>query len=146
MTMNARPKTALWIAPLTLLAMATADAGELRATVRNVKPNQGKLMVALYDNAAAFKADAPSAGQIVAASGSELVVIFADLPAGRYGLAAYQDTDGNGSLGANLLGIPTEPYGFSRSARASYGPPSFEDFAVTVDAAGTAVTDIRMTD
>jgi len=31
----------------------------------------------------------------------------------------------NGKLDANLLGIPTEGYGFSNDARALFGPPSF---------------------
>jgi hypothetical protein len=53
------------VAPVTLLSLAAAGpaaAGELRATVRNVKPNQGKMMVAPFDSAGAQAAKAPRAG------------------------------------------------------------------------------------
>ena len=47
-------------------------------------------------------------------------------------VAAFHDADGNGELGTNILGIPTEGYGFSNGARGFMGPPSFEDAAVTI--------------
>ncbi|WP_042692083.1 DUF2141 domain-containing protein [Azospirillum sp. B506] len=135
------------VAPVTLLALTaagTAFAGELRATVRNVRPNQGKVMVALFDSAEAQAAKAPRAGYFVAALGTELQVVFPDLPAGRYGLIAFQDLDNNGELATGLFGIPAEPHGFSRSARGSFGPPGFDDYAVAVGAAGVATTEIRL--
>ena len=39
----------------------------------------------------------------------------------------------------NLLGIPSEGYGFGNDASAAFGPPSFEAAALDVDAA-SAVT------
>ncbi len=149
--MKARRWFARWfarmIAPVTLLALAaagTAAAGELRATVRNVKPNQGKVMIALFDSAEAQAAKAPRAGYFAAAVGTDLVAVFPDLPAGRYGLIAFQDLDNNGELATGLFGIPAEPHGFSRSARGSFGPPGFDDYAVPVGASGVATTEIRL--
>ena len=140
-------RTALWLIPaLLMVTAASADAGELRATVRNVKPQQGKLWVALYDSADAYKADRRFAGQIVDASGVELTVVFAGLAPGRYGLSAFQDVNGDEKLGTSMLGIPTEPYGFSRAAKAgAFGPPDFDALAVAVDKAGTVTTVIEMT-
>ena len=43
-------------------------------------------------------------------------IIFAGLPPGDYAVAAFHDADGNGELGTNILGIPTEGYGFSNGA------------------------------
>lgn len=149
--MRFRCRVARWsarmVAPVTLLALAatgTAAAGELRATVRNVKPNQGKVMVALFDSAEAQAAKRPRAGYFVAALGTELQVVFPDLPAGRYGLIAFQDLDNNGELATGLFGIPAEPHGFSRSARGSFGPPGFDDYAVAVGASGVATTEIKL--
>ena len=145
-------RTALWLIPALLMAAlmtvaASADAGELRATIRNVKPQQGKVWVALYDGADPYKADRRFAGQIVDASGPELTVVFAGLPSGRYGLSAFQDVNGDGTLGTNMLGVPTEPYGFSRAAQAgAFGPPGFDALAVAVDKAGIVTTVIEMTE
>jgi len=139
--------SARMVAPVALLALAatgTAAAGELRATVRNVKPNQGKVMVALFDSAEAQAAKRPRAGYFVAALGMELQVVFPDLPPGRYGLIAFQDLDNNGELATGLFGIPAEPHGFSRSARGSFGPPGFDDYAVAVGASGVATTEIKL--
>ena len=138
-------KGALGIILPTLLAAGAAAAGELRATIHNVKPHQGKVMVALYDGADRYKANDRRAGQMLESVGTDLTVVFSDLPAGRYGLSVFQDLDGNGQLTANLFGIPTEPYGFSRSAAGSFGPPAFEALAVAVPATDAATTDVALT-
>ena len=50
---------------------------------------------------------------------------WVDLPP-RFAVSAFLDSDGDGELSRNLVGIPSEPYGFSNSARSITGPPSFE--------------------
>ncbi|MCW2235782.1 DUF2141 domain-containing protein [Azospirillum canadense] len=126
---------------------AGADAGELRATVRNVKPQQGKLWVALYESAESYKADRRFAGQIVDPAGPEVTVLFSGLAPGRYGLAVFQDLDGDSTLGKSMLGIPTEPYGFSRDAKSgAFGPPGFDALAVTVEGAAPTTTTATLTD
>lgn len=44
---------------------------------------------------------------------------------GTAAIAVFQDLDSNGVLTKNALGLPIEPYGFSRNARATFGPPAF---------------------
>lgn len=128
-----------------LLSTAAAGAGELRATVLGVKPRQGTVMVALYDSADNYRADRRLVGQMLTPTGTDLTVVFAGLPPGRYGVSAFQDIDGNGKLTTNLLGMPTEPYGFSAGAAASFGPPAFEALAVTIDGAAAVTTEIVLT-
>jgi len=143
--MTAPLKTALWMVPLTLLASMDAGAGEIRAIIQNVKPNQGAVMVALYDSDEGYRADRLRVGQVLAAAGTEAVAVFTGLPAGRYGVAVYQDTDGNGALNKNMLGIPTEPYGFGLRGPAPRRPPSFEEFALTVTTDGVTATEVQLT-
>ncbi len=144
----ARSACPAWVALATMvLAPVGVDAGELRATIRNVKPQQGRVMAALYESAGDFTADRRFAGQIVEASGPEVAVVFSGLAPGRYGLAVFQDMDGDSKLGTSLLGVPTEPYGFSRDAKAgSFGPPGFDAFAVTVDEAAPVATAVTLMD
>lgn len=138
-------KSALLMSTLALLTVTTAaGAGELRATIGNVKPNQGKVMVALFDSAEAYVADRRAAAVALDSAGGEVVAVFAGLAAGRYGVAVFQDLDGNGALGKTALGIPVEPYGFSRNAPAVGGPPGFDAMAVPV-AQGAATTRIDLT-
>lgn len=59
-------------------------------------------------------------------------VVFEQVPAGEYGVAVFQDIDKNQVLRTNLIGVPTEPVGFSNDARIRFGPPSFDDARITV--------------
>ncbi|MEN9913508.1 MAG: hypothetical protein RL528_229 [Bacteroidota bacterium] len=52
---------------------------------------------------------------------------FDDLPEGEYAVAIYQDENRNKILDKNLLGIPTEIYGFSNNARRTFSAPSFQE-------------------
>jgi len=52
---------------------------------------------------------------------------FDDLPEGEYAVAIYQDANRNKILDKNLLGIPTEIYGFSNNARRTFSAPSFKE-------------------
>lgn len=51
------------------------------------------------------------------------------LPKGRYAIAAFYDADGNGKLSKNLVGVPSEPYGFSNNVRGLFSAPSFPEAA-----------------
>jgi uncharacterized protein (DUF2141 family) len=55
-------------------------------------------------------------------------------------LQAYQDDNDNFTLDRNFFGMPKEGMGFSRDAKMSFGPPAFDDAAVTVPAAGAVLT------
>ena len=54
------------------------------------------------------------------------------LPAGRYAVKAFHDENDNGELDTNLVGIPSEGYGFANDPSTTFGPPDFEEAAVTV--------------
>ena len=63
---------------------------------------------------------------------STVEIVFADLAPGTYGVSAFHDRDEDEELDTNLVGLPTEPYGFSNDARGSFGPPEFEDMSFSV--------------
>jgi uncharacterized protein (DUF2141 family) len=54
------------------------------------------------------------------------------VPYGSYAVQAYHDENGNRRLDRNLLGAPSEPYGFSNDARRSFGPPSYKEAEFTL--------------
>jgi len=59
---------------------------------------------------------------------------------GEYAVAAFHDTNGNGELDRNFFGMPKEPYGFSNDARGVFGPASWQDARVRVNAPVTDIT------
>jgi uncharacterized protein (DUF2141 family) len=44
----------------------------------------------------------------------------------------YHDANGNGELDRNMLGLPSEGYGFSNNG-GRYGSPAFEEASFTID-------------
>ena len=116
-----------------------AHAAELEVVVTGFDSSDGDALVALHgapeSSPDATVRDAPLVANAQrAADTDEVVVVFADLPAGDYAVAAIHDANGNGELDANAFGMPTEAYGFSNDARGFMGPARFADAAVTVDA------------
>lgn len=89
------------------------------------------VMVAVFLDAAGFP-DVSAADSTTETIGNgDAAQCELKLPlSGTAAVAAFQDLDGNGVLTKNVLGLPMEPYGFSRNARATFGPPEFEAAAV----------------
>ena len=133
------------IAALLLCSIGlNAWAEDLTVEVLRVTPNAGPVMVAVYDKAEDFPAPQKGlAGQAVEAHGESAEATFHGLAPGRYAVAVYQDLNRNGKLDKNFLGLPTEPYGFSRDARGSLGPPSFDAAAVDIPATAKVTINLR---
>ena len=51
---------------------------------------------------------------------------IADLKPGKYAVRYYHDENMNEKLETNLVGKPTEGYGFSNNVTGKFGPPPFE--------------------
>jgi uncharacterized protein (DUF2141 family) len=131
--------------PLTLLLIAgalssspTAQAARITVTVEGIRSTEGAIMVGLFSDAATFP-DRITKGQSAPAQISSVILVFENVEPGRYAASAFQDRNGNGKLDRGLMGIPKEPYGFSRDARASMGPPSFDDAAFDVPPEGVSL-------
>lgn len=90
--------------------------------VHNVRPRQGFLMLAVYADAESFNKKAIVSLRLPAGEGVTRVPLCG-VPAGTAELAVtmFQDLDGNGEMGKNLLGIPTEPWG-SSGTPGTFGP------------------------
>jgi uncharacterized protein (DUF2141 family) len=133
-----RASFALAVLSGAVLWASGAVAAELRVTVRNVKSSEGDVKVGLYATPEAFDKRRKTFGALSPAQPGEVVVVFRDLPPGRYGIAVLHDLNGNGEMDNNLLGFPKEPFGFGNDARIKLAPPAFADMAVTVGDSVTA--------
>jgi uncharacterized protein (DUF2141 family) len=125
---------------LTLMALplclaSHAHAVDLHVSVHGVQADTGQVMLALYDEAHPWLKNALHAQMIGAASrgsANKVSLVFKDLPPGRYAISGYHDLNGNGELDNNAMRIPTEPVGFSNGAQVRFGPPRFNDAAITI--------------
>jgi uncharacterized protein (DUF2141 family) len=120
-------------------ASAVATAHDLRVEVLNARSTNGFVAAAVYADGAGWLKAGQSVQVARVQAADKAVLVFANLPAGRYAVSVFHDENGNGKLDVNVMGIPTERYGFSRDARGPMGPPAFADAAVDVGA-DTAIT------
>ncbi len=137
MSMPANVYATVSIALLALLTVNTASATDLAVRIENLQNSKGYMRIALHQRVDDVKFP-DDAGVVVgtfrrAVAGS-MRFVFTDLPPGDYAVAAYHDRNGDGKLGTTVLGIPTEPYGFSNNVRGFMGPASFGRAVVTVSA------------
>jgi uncharacterized protein (DUF2141 family) len=130
----------LWLALVAACLGATpAVAADLTVVVQNIQSNAGQVMLGLFGNGADFP-KTPTQGVQAPAVGRDasgrLTFLLRNLAPGSYALSAYHDLDANGRLNSNLLGVPSEPYGFSNNARGTLSPPSFQAATFTLPEQG----------
>lgn len=118
-------------------AAVAADDVNLRVIATNVKSDQGKLYVWVYDKKDDWLSDRYRTQKSVAVAGNrsgDKVTLELLLPAGEYALSIFQDVNDDGKLERNFIGIPKEPAGLSNNLRPKFGPPKYKDaaFPVTV--------------
>jgi uncharacterized protein (DUF2141 family) len=117
-------------------ATAEPAKAQLTLTVTNIKDHTGALMVAVYDQAG-YDADKQiSAIRIPVTRDTASGTL--EVPEGQYGIKLFHDVDGDGKMGMNPFGMPTEPFAFSNSAPAQFGPAKWDAAKFDVAAPATA--------
>ncbi|GIV36875.1 MAG: hypothetical protein KatS3mg032_1254 [Cyclobacteriaceae bacterium] len=128
--LNQQKRRPLLVLAVALVAIFTAAAGPhlfcctLEIRVGPLEPASGTLRVALFNSADRFMKE-PFRVQELKVEGPTLNIVFYNLPEGQYAFSLYHDVNNNGKLDTGLLGIPSEPWGFSNNARGRFGPPHF---------------------
>jgi uncharacterized protein (DUF2141 family) len=127
-----------------LFAPQSAWAGDLVVTLRDVASGEGMVRVAACppdgypEGTCRFIARAP-------ARPGPMELRIAGLPEGRFGVSAYHDADGDGRLGKDWLGRPTEAVGFGNDAPIGrFGPPGFEAASIAIPAGGEVRTTVTL--
>jgi uncharacterized protein (DUF2141 family) len=131
----AKASTALAFTALSVLAPFAAQAADLTIIVNNVQQDAGQVMLGLFNSPEGFPKTITQGTLAPAKERSatgQVRLVFKGLAAGQYAATAFHDLDSNGKLNANLMGLPTEPYGFSNNARGNFGPPAFKDAVITL--------------
>lgn len=125
----------LWLAPY------AGEASELSVAIHGFRQAHGVALVAVCDSKTYLTSGCPHKSRAPVTGGTANVVLEGLSP-GIYAVQAVHDENGNGVLDRNGLGIPEEGYGFSRNPVTLFGPPDFEDAAISIGdgAFGTEIT------
>lgn len=121
-------------------AAAEDSTVEVQLQINGVKSDQGMLRIAVFAGADGFPdhSRAVQRCSVEAERGEEPVTL--SLPDhGEYAIAVYHDLDADEQLNRAAFGYPTEPYGFSRDARSTLGPPDYDAAAVQIESSGASL-------
>lgn len=99
----------------------------LKVVFTNIENLKGNLMVRIRD-----ASQKEVILKVHPVKGDSETLIF-KLPAARYAIDVYHDENANQELDKNLVGMPTEKYGFSNNPSATFGPPAFKEQLVKLD-------------
>ena len=120
----------LWV--LVLACSHAKGQGRLSLTITNIKAKQGVVSVALFTNASDYLKK-PAFTKSIPASDSKVIVAFEALPRGTYAISVMHDTNNNGKLDTNFMGIPKEGFAFGNNATGMMGPASFEKASIIIE-------------
>jgi uncharacterized protein (DUF2141 family) len=117
----------------TAWAAAPEASANLTIRVENVLPSGGVLRLGLYD-AARYPDDnsKPVAFADVPAVAGETVINLHAIVPGTYAIQTFQDVNSDDRMNTSWLGLPQEPFGFSRDATPFLSKPSFDEVKFTL--------------
>jgi uncharacterized protein (DUF2141 family) len=122
-------------------ALPLPSGAVLQVKVTELVTHQGYVKVMVADSKAAFlHEDKAIVKAMVRADLLMQQGIAFYLPEGSYTVAVVHDLDSDGKFDHNAVGVPTEPFGFSRNPKIFFGPPSYKDCVFEHGAEGTRVT------
>ncbi|MEH6568266.1 MAG: DUF2141 domain-containing protein [Halioglobus sp.] len=114
-------------------SVATKTA--LRVEVSGLQDAQGSIHISVYNSDDTWLGEETVLRrEVVIADARSEGVVSAELhlPPGEYALSIYYDSNGNGDLDTNFIGIPKEPVASSNNAPAKFGPPKYKDAVFTL--------------
>ncbi len=132
-------KTILNLFIVSILASSFAFSQNVSVTVviEDLRTDEGTLLIQILN-----EKEEPVQKKSVEIKEGRILVIFDEVPAGKYAVSYIHDENSNDELDAGMMGIPKEGYGFSNDARGFMGPPSFKDqiFELATDTSMTLKT------
>ena len=107
---------------------------KLNIEIENIE-QKGTIYLAIYDNSTSFDQDNKNKNvnknrwvkSIVEVVNKNNFTKNVELKKGVYAISLFVDSNDNKIIDKNLLGIPTEQYGFSNNASGFLGSPSYKD-------------------
>lgn len=100
---------------------------KLRIHIENIKNNRGNILIALFKDGVGYPDNHNEAVNWVILD-AEVPSVFWDVELnaeGYYAVTCFHDESDSGKLKKNIMGIPTNPIGFSNNMKPVIGAPSF---------------------
>lgn len=116
----------------------------LTVNLTDLKPSASSVIMGIYGTKNKFLDEKDKLKTCkFASSGTTATFEIEGLDYGSIAISLFQDMDGTGKINKNMLGVPTEPYGFSNNFRPSIRAPVFKNCAFAYSATAHSI-DIKM--
>ena len=103
------------------------ELGSLTVKVTGFANDEGECWFALNNSEEIYESeDTVFIGKILPIKNGTVTISIDSLIYGIYAIKVFHDENSNGELDSDILGIPSERYGFSNNASGWFGPPSWE--------------------
>ena len=125
-------------------SLSYAQNGLITVEIIGVKNEDGQIFIGLFNNKDGFPdKNREYKGAFVKAKRETLHHTFTEIPNGDYAIAIFHDSNTNGILDKNFLGIPKEGYGFSENATAFMSVPAFKKAKFTLNRTYTSEINMK---
>jgi uncharacterized protein (DUF2141 family) len=111
-----------------LISNLTFSQFKLDIEIVEIRNNTGNIMLQLFDENE--KVVTRDMSQI---KDNMCTITLKNLNPGKYAVRYYHDENMNGKMETNLVGKPTEGYGFSNNIIGKFGPPPFEKWLFEIN-------------
>jgi uncharacterized protein (DUF2141 family) len=106
---------------LFFISNAAFSQYKLDIEITGIRNNAGKIMLQLFDEKENIVNQ-----QMSDIMDNQCLFSIKNIKPGKYAIRYYHDENLNGKMDTNLVGKPTEGYGFSNNVTGKFGPPPFE--------------------
>jgi uncharacterized protein (DUF2141 family) len=113
----------------------------MQIEITGLKNSKGSIKLSMFNTASGYPRDANKAFKVIKSEIKDkaVLIIFQNIPYGKYAIAFLHDENDNDKMDFNFLGMPKEGYGASNNATGFMGPPSFDDAAFDFNKSNTKV-------
>lgn len=121
---------------------AQAAANTLSVQVDGLRSRRGQVCLSVFNSSRGFPSQGDNALQkqcVRLETQQPTQILFNGLKAGSYAVAVLHDENDDQQANRNLIGIPTEGFGFSRNPALRAGPPRFSEAAFLVAGPNTSI-------
>lgn len=115
---------------------------DVQVQISGISEKKGEIFAALYTSSAGFPSKVTHAFKTAKATplNGKAVLTFSEVPEGKYAIALFHDTNNDGKLNTNFLGIPKEGYGVSNNVRNLFSAPGFDESSFKVGKSAVKLT------
>lgn len=131
--------------PLAPSLYAGSDSG-VRVVVQSLRNDRGRVGCSLFNGPDGFPRVKTKQfrGMWTRKQNHVAVCDFSGIPAGTYAVTVLDDTNMDGKMDFNFIGLPKKGYGFSNDAKATLSPPSFSAASFSYSGKGSLPVPINI--